>query len=231
MQIYHISKAVVELDAALGGAADVVWMCCREPEILNLSSKDVLRRLLDMKLSTSGDVTNIVHLIEQQPRLLFDSETTIDRSETPRDQIPAWEHGLLSDSDVQWRQRFAEMQRFYAQHGHSHIGWVPRHDDPELAAWAAKQRRDFDHGVLSSDRQRQLESIEFVFDAIEAEWLRWFHEWRIATNASPSSTDALYLTHWCSVQRIAQRTGRLSVERKRLLDAYAFDWNIPDPLS
>ena len=222
----------MELDAALGGAADVVWMCCREPEILNLSSKDVLRRLLDMKLSTSGDTTNIVHLIEQQPRLLFASEATIDRTEAPRDQIPAWEHGLLSDRDAQWRQRFAEMEQFYAEHGHSHVGWVPCRDDPELAAWAAKQRHDFHHGDLSNDRQRQLESIEFEFDAIEAEWLRSYHDWRrMAANACPSSTDALYLTHWCSVQRVAQRTGCLADEKKRLLDASAFDWNIPDPLS
>jgi hypothetical protein len=39
------------------------------------------------------------------------------------------------------------------------------------------------------------------------------------------------LINWCSVQRIAKRSGVLTDARERLLDQAGFDFNAPDALS
>ncbi|GFR46350.1 hypothetical protein Agub_g7922 [Astrephomene gubernaculifera] len=43
--------------------------------------------------------------------------------------------------------------------------------------------------------------------------------------------DMLYLVNWCSVQRIARRSGVLPESRIRRLDELGFDWSGADPLS
>jgi hypothetical protein len=63
----------------------------------------------------------------------------------------AWEFGLVSDGDSEWERRVGQMREYIALHGDTHVGFR-EHDDPELARWASKQRKDWAAGDLSADR-------------------------------------------------------------------------------
>ena len=81
-----------------------------------------------------------------------------------------------------------------------------------------------------------MEVVQFEFDSAEAEWLRWFHEWKAMRDihkepALLTSSEKIFLTNWCSVQRIAFKSGCLTHRRQSLLESLGFEWNVPDPLS
>lgn len=46
----------------------------------------------------------------------------------------AWECGIASDSDPEWRKRADQLRAYHRQHGDTSVGWREG-DDPELARW------------------------------------------------------------------------------------------------
>lgn len=82
------------------------------------------------------------------------------------------------------------------------------------------------------------QALGFEFDEEHAEWLRWFNEIRAFRKAQGHATPAplaagsdFLLINWCSVQRIAARSGVLNQQRRKLLDSIDFDWTGADALS
>ncbi|KAG2486701.1 hypothetical protein HYH03_014630 [Edaphochlamys debaryana] len=151
--------------------------------------------------------------------------------------VDAWEYGVASDDDQEWSVRLGQLAEYGARHGDTSVGFRDG-DDAELARWATKQRADARKGRLDDRRRTQLEGLGFVFDADEAEWLRWFADllaFKAETgHASPMPlvTGAdMYLINWASVQRIARRTGVLPGSRVQRLTEAGFDWSGADPLS
>eukprot|EP00210_Caulerpa_lentillifera_P003943 g3763.t1 len=237
-QITCISQSLLELDKVLGECdeIDVVWICLQEPQLLKINRGFIIQRLLNMKLSLSGKRTNILKLIERQPRLLLEYGKPVDLETAPGKQIPAWEHGLMSDRDKDWDASYARLHEFYAVNGHSHVGFIDDGDEIELVNWCSKQRKDFNHGVLSKYKEMKLVELEFEFETIEAEWLRYFCELKLQMKKSTqlmmnSSHQSFLLTNWCSVQRVARKCGQLREERVRKLNELGFDWTASDPLS
>lgn len=63
----------------------------------------------------------------------------------------AWEFGLVSDGDTEWQRRVDQLREYIALHGDPHVGFR-ENDNPELARWASKQRKDWKTRDVSPDR-------------------------------------------------------------------------------
>lgn len=190
-----------------------------------------------MKLSNSGNVTNVLMIVEQQPALLLQDHAEVDLEETPEEQIPAWESGIMSDVQNEWDRRYQELCNYKSIHKDAHVGFREG-DSVQLARWCDKQRKEAKDGCLSSEKCSKLKNLEFEYEQDEAEWMRWYAELRkyqtdaeLVAPMALSNCKNFFLTNWCSVQRVAQRTGVLSKRRQLLLDEICFDWTAPDALS
>lgn len=94
-------------------------------------------------------------------------------------------------------------------------------------------RLEYKHGRLNC-----LQELGFEFDVEQAEWLRWFNELRVYQQTSGESnpvplsgSSSFLLFNWCTVQRIAKRSGVLAEDREELLNSLGFDWSGADALS
>lgn len=151
--------------------------------------------------------------------------------------ITAWQHGISSDGDREWASRLSQLAAYATLHGDCCVGFRDG-DDPDLSRWANKQRADFRSGQLQQERLAALQSLGFLFDGDEAEWVRWYRcllAFKATTgHASPMPlvTGAdMYLINWCAIQRIARRSRVLAESRIARLDELGFDWSGADPLS
>eukprot|EP00803_Ostreobium_quekettii_P000216 evm.model.scf_2781.2 EVM.evm.TU.scf_2781.2 scf_2781:5688-7780(-) len=236
-QVAALSRRLEQLHDLFGGRMDIVFMCVREPALLTADIHLLAQRLLDMKLSDTATTFDILNIISKQPHLLLRKGGSAAQQETCESQLRAWQFGLVSDADVAWSQRCDCLVAYAERHGDSHVGFREG-DDPDLARWAEKQRDAFSRGQLDPDKIAQLEDLGFEFEAADAEWMRWFGEFKkcqvqqdgVDPFALANGTNFL-LTNWCSVQRVARRCGVLSRKRRELLSAVQFDWEAADALS
>jgi hypothetical protein len=159
------------------------------------------------------------------------------RQSTLEDRLAALAHGLRPDDTKAWDQRFAELQQYVSMHGDAHCGFR-EYDSRVLGKWCKKQRTAHNAGQLSEDQHDMLCKVGFEFDAEAAEWLRWYNELQgfcqdhdVGDLGMFSEQSLFYLRNWCSVQRIARRSGVLTEGRTRLLDDLGFPWTAADPLS
>ncbi|KAF6251027.1 hypothetical protein COO60DRAFT_692327 [Scenedesmus sp. NREL 46B-D3] len=190
-------------------------MVTRQPQLLSASRHQLLSRLMAMRLASSAAGVDVVRVVQAQPSLLVLDEAhpladwaRLDTEELA-ELIKGWEHGVASDTDPEWHARAAQLRAYHRQHGDTSVGFRDG-DDPELARWANKQRRELVAGSLPEPKAELLRELGFEADEQEAEWLRWFLDlarFREAHgHASPMSLSAgadLYLINWCSVQRVA----------------------------
>ncbi|WIA21190.1 hypothetical protein OEZ85_000439 [Tetradesmus obliquus] len=244
-EIAGVSRRLLELHALLGGGADVdvVWMVTREPQLLAASRQQLLSRLMAMRLASATAGVDVVKVVEAQPSLLLldEGNPLADWARLAPEElaelIKGWEQGVASDSDPEWQARAVQLRAYHRQHGDTSVGWREG-DDPELARWANKQRRNLAAGLLVPAKAELLQELRFEPDETEAEWLRWFLDLarfkEAHGHASPMSLSAgadLYLINWCSVQRVAHRCKVLSRRQLDLLNSIDFDWSGADPLS
>lgn len=159
------------------------------------------------------------------------------RVENGEDRLPAWLHGLASDNSENWAQCRGELEAYVHVHGDPHCGFRDQ-DDRKLARWCKKQRASHKNGTLSAENTSALLAIGFQFEEEAAEWCRWYNELRLFrrehgfTDSGPFTAEVdIYLTNWCSVQRIAKRVGVMGSDRVSLLDELDFDWTGADLLS
>ncbi|MBF0183439.1 MAG: helicase associated domain-containing protein [Magnetococcales bacterium] len=123
-----------------------------------------------------------------------------------------------------WEEQFAALLRFQEQEGHLLVpsSWS---EDPHLADWVSKQRRDWRAERLPADRLQRLQEVGFVWDPEE---LAWQQQWSalLAFHARqqhchvPESEGAL--AEWVRQQRKAAQAGQLSAARRELLQSISF---------
>ncbi|MCC7518714.1 MAG: helicase associated domain-containing protein [Verrucomicrobiae bacterium] len=128
--------------------------------------------------------------------------------------------------NTRWIRRFLELVSFGRRHGHFHVpsAW-PR--NPSLANWVALQRRTLSRLPLT--RRRLLARFPFegtlrdtAFDQRMAQ-LRCFRS-RFGHCRVPAVwPQNLRLARW--VRRQRERRSRLSVDKRRRLEALGFVWN------
>ncbi|CAL5220562.1 g2599 [Coccomyxa viridis] len=235
-QVKVVSAKLLKLQSLFGEDAelDVAAMLIKEPRLAATDIRVIARRLLEMRLA-SGVQRDMLQLIQAQPSLLLQESAGGDdqQADTDEERRRAWEFGLSSDGQQEWSRRVEELRAYRQQYGDAHVGFRDN-DAPELTRWAAKQRSDWRAGDLREDRANALEGLGFEFNEAKAEWMRWYAELAASTDdtmlGSGLSRD-FYLYNWCSVQRIAKRSGALAPDRIALLNDIAFDWTGADALS
>jgi len=67
------------------------------------------------------------------------------------DRVKAWQHGLVSDGELEWDRRCLQLVQYAQQHGDAHIGHRDN-EDADLARWARKQRLSHKHQTLDPRR-------------------------------------------------------------------------------
>jgi hypothetical protein len=75
----------------------------------------------------------VVKIAERQPSLLLQEDVDWDSTESLAQRLAAWEFGLVSDSDPEWRKRWA-LLLVNAAGGRRFGGWCWG-ADPEWRQW------------------------------------------------------------------------------------------------
>ena len=122
-----------------------------------------------------------------------------------------------------WDWRYRELKQYRDKHGDCN---VPQ-SQGSLRIWVNNQRQFYKEGKLSQERTARLESIGFVWDPLEQEWLGRFDE---LTNYKAENGDCNVpysqgsLSVWVKRQRQSYKRGMLSQERIDLLESVGFSW-------
>lgn len=238
-KVAEASQQLIQLQQLLGSQddVDIVWMLTREPGLLTADIGHLTSRLLAMRLAAESTDVNVIKVVEEHPSLLLQQIFTVDQQENGADRVKAWQHGLVSDGQLEWDKHCLQLVQYAQQHRDAHIGYRDG-DDPDLVRWAKKQRHAHKEGTLLTSRAQQLQELGFELDDESAEWMRWFNEVKLHNQLQghscpgPLTTGTSFmLTNWCSVQRVAKRARVMLPEREALLNSIEFDWTCADALS
>ena len=133
-----------------------------------------------------------------------------------------------------WEEQFAALAQYKAQHGDCN---VPRHWPQKrgLGNWVGTQRGRKKAGRVSQDRQRRLVELGLVWDPLETTWdkqfaaLAQYKAQHGDCNVPRHWPDQHGLGSWVHNQRQEKKTGGLSLDRQRRLDALEFVWSRQAP--
>jgi hypothetical protein len=129
--------------------------------------------------------------------------------------------------EAEWEEGFAALTKFKASKGHCRVPWHYKDGTFNLGQWAKRQRMKKSN--MSADQKDRLDSIGFVWNALQNAWeegfaaLTTFKE-REGNCLVPQRhvEGAFKLGKWVEFQR---RMGdRMLLERKQRLDAIEFVW-------
>lgn len=125
--------------------------------------------------------------------------------------------------DSKWMKEYRALKFFLDTCGR----WPKREDGP-LATWCYTQRERRKDGRLSKERIRALDEISFVWNQdLQGEWMKNYEELKSFVgkfHRFPKSTEG-NLGGWCHTQRKMRKLGKLSYDRRILLDKIGFVWS------
>lgn len=142
--------------------------------------------------------------------------------------------GRQRGHDKAWNRRFKMLKAFKRRFGHM---FVPKRwaEGPSLGNWVQLQRHHRRKGILLPNRAARLSALGFVWDpdrpALEMLWERRYRELLLYkerfghTRVPAGWKENASLGAWHFHQRKLQRTGKLSAERIRMLEAIGFEWD------
>jgi superfamily II DNA or RNA helicase len=152
-----------------------------------------------------------------------------------REQLEALTGWVWNIIDEQWEIGFRHLKEYSDREGHCQVSVGYRTADGyRLGQWMALQRTTKD-SFLSAERKERLESVVgWVWDRRDAQWEASFDELKMY-KAEHGDVDVPInwfsgLGSWASVQRRAEKNGKLSPERKAKLDEVGFEWDKLDSL-
>ncbi|CAB9509845.1 helicase [Seminavis robusta] len=129
-----------------------------------------------------------------------------------------------------WERGYKSLKSFREKHGHTNVPYRYE-EDRTLGTWTARQRKLKDE--LTDDQRRLLEEIGFTWQSTQDRaWMEKFD--RLKTyfekeghSCVPTSyPDDPELGEWTAKQRQKETQGRLSQERRELLDSVKFVYRI-----
>lgn len=132
-----------------------------------------------------------------------------------------------------WDIQFEKVKEFFNKNGHCNI---PRgyNDDKSLTFWIANQRTQHRLNLLSPKRIQLLESVGFIWSAIDEAWMEKYEELKAFykinnhTNVSKGKKGKSSLRNWIGYQRTLYRQNKLSVDKIELLNQINFVWEVKD---
>ncbi len=145
--------------------------------------------------------------------------------------LPMWRWDPIGEA---WKEAFTKLRQYVDRVGDARVlRRFVEEDGFRLGSWVSIQRREYARGKLDADRQRRLEGLPKWSWAPSGEaWEEAFtklrqHVDRVGDARVPQShqEDGFRLGAWVNSRRNEWRTGRLSVERRRRLEALpGWEW-------
>jgi Helicase associated domain len=131
----------------------------------------------------------------------------------------------------QWLDIFERLKEYRMRHQST---LVPKNCelDPQLGEWVQRQRKLYNKQDLSQKRIDRLNSIDFVWDPQQEQWLKMIaklkeYQKKHGTTMVPSNyADDPELGYWVSTQRKLYRRNALSQDRLASLEDIGFVWNV-----
>jgi hypothetical protein len=136
--------------------------------------------------------------------------------------------------DKRWNEMFHRLISYKNQHNSTS---VPHNyaADIELGNWVSWQRHVYNHNkkILSVDRIKRLESIGFVWDVLEKQWMAMYDRLMMYKKKHKSTQVPYSYTEdnqlfplgvWVYKQKYSYRDGKLLKKRMELLNSIDFDW-------
>jgi hypothetical protein len=145
--------------------------------------------------------------------------------------------------EKQWNDNFEHLIGYKQEYGDC---LVPRkYIDPSLGHWVRGQRRNFKNDTIREDRKRRLDELGFDWgtgryqqklsrDTSKNDF-RWKNMYQKLVDFNQQNGHAMVPTyqkglgHWVSKQRVRYRNGRMTDDRKELLDEIGVVWKISSP--
>ncbi|OEU08628.1 hypothetical protein FRACYDRAFT_196115 [Fragilariopsis cylindrus CCMP1102] len=129
-----------------------------------------------------------------------------------------------------WMELFHKLVAYKKKHKST---YVPKNykEDPKLGRWVHHQRDVYKNKTISIDRINRLESIGFVWDPLDAQWMGMYQklvaykEQYRSTKVPVRYTEDPQLGHWVSWQREYDRMKKLTEKRTELLNSINFVWS------
>ena len=128
--------------------------------------------------------------------------------------------------ETAWEEQFKLLVEFQRLHGHCHV----TRDQKDLSRWVSAQRHLRRTGCLDRQQIARLDAIGFEWEPHTSSWeemferLVQFHKAHSHCNVPQDWEKDFRLGAWVNKQRRNWKLGRLSVERKNLLDGLGFVW-------
>ena len=138
-----------------------------------------------------------------------------------------------TDKNIPWDEMFQRLVRYKEEH---HTTTVPHRykKDPKLGKWGGHQRTCYNNKKLSVERIRRLDSIGFVWNPLDEQWMEMYQK-LVAYKKEHRSTNVPrcymkdpVLGRWVGSQRQAYNNtarGILSEKRVGLLNSINFVWS------
>lgn len=157
-------------------------------------------------------------------------------SSEQRDLLDGIGFDFVSTQERIWNEKFARLQAFFRQNGHSNVPSNYKDDhDTDLTNWVAKQRQIYAQKRMTKDRVERLNSVQFVWRIKQhsnrnrdhsKEDQKWMEKYeRLAAFKKEFGTTAVpfqwdndkSLGRWVNEQRTQNTRGLLRPDRKELL--------------
>ena len=131
---------------------------------------------------------------------------------------------------VTWDERYGELKAYREEFGNCNVH-QKKSEHRDLGLWVTVQRRNYSGDKLSRNRLDKLNEIGFLWNALESRWEEMFGALTDYKNVHgdcnvPSSwPENPHLANWIGTQRQNMKSGLLSDERFKRLDALGFIWD------
>jgi len=132
--------------------------------------------------------------------------------------------------ELKWEERYCELLSYKTKHGNTAI---PVEESTGLGRWLATQRTLKRSGGISVERARRLDEIGLELNLLDEEWNNKFKELIEYKNNNgdtnvPTSWHVIDLRNWVKTQRQLMKKGKLTPERRALLEEIGFEQNAFD---
>ena len=129
-----------------------------------------------------------------------------------------------------WDFMYGQLRYFKKQYGHLNVN--KRSEQwKDLGAWVGRNRMYYKKNILPLDKIKKLESLEFVWDPKEAQWLAQYdilcQYHRQFGHCNVPNHDKIWsaLSYWLNDNRKNYRRNKLLTERIKKLEALGIVWN------
>lgn len=146
-------------------------------------------------------------------------------------------HHVVERLTSNWEVAYGALERYKAEHGHCNVPRAYRASTHvHLGSWCSLQRRLARSGKLQPSRRSDLEALGFDFEPIKSAWEKAYSalkEYK-STYGHPNAPygyvtpTGFALASWCSDQRKAFVSGRLSADREQRLRNLGFAFRVID---